>query len=94
MCIAHSEICISILVFTTVCNPWPLAILWSVLCVLKPTFCRAGMDRCIYKEKPKKEMHLFLQHLDISRFLDMHKYRSGDLFEKVIEQMKEGGCVH
>ena len=39
-------------------------------------------------------MHLFLQLLEKSRPLDMHKYRNGDLFEKMIVQMKEGGCVH
>ena len=35
----------------------------------------------------------YLKDLNVNRFLDMHKYCHAELFKKVVECMKEEGCV-
>ena len=48
------------------------------------------------KRKKEGETQLLLniiKDLDINRFLDMCTHRNVDLFKKLVEGMKEGGCV-
>lgn len=48
----------------------------------------------LWSEGETRLLLIITKDVDISWVLDVHKYHNADLFEKVVEQMKEGGCVY